>query len=336
MLHLTRGLRRAGAGTCVWLACTLSPAARGSDLPAELQRYNRLTLSKSAQLYSPDDNETSAFRGYSFRCHRQADHLPAETPEAQAAFQRFAEMAGALGDTTADDRRRRLDLLDKAVAAGGWRAKYFDAMWGLWAEHNRPEGQRHFKTLLAMAEAGNPAALHGVLAWTNGLRDDMPQRISVLKAAIERGNPQVMSTVGFTLGTRTRELRPMALKMLECAAAQGDGSAYEGLGRIAWLEGRWVDAYRAWQQGANLGCRGCLNQMEDLVAAQPAHEPSQGTYGREPQVAALRKFYEEQFLYSMSHLIELRVPAPPALHIRWSDEQVVAVIKARIRRYGLP
>jgi hypothetical protein len=323
-------------GVWLLLPCILSQAASGNDLQNDLRRLNRLKLSESAKLYSPDSGEAAAFQDYKFVCRRQADHVPAETPAARSAFQFFVDAARARTDPDEEDLRRRLDLLSQAVAAGSWRARYFNAMWSIWVAHSSPEGRSQFGHLLAMAQDGNPAALHGLLTWTNGMHDDMPQRIRVLQAAIDRGNPQAMSIVGFDLGTRTHKLRPMALKMLNCAAAQGDGDAYQGLGRIAWLEGRWIDAYRAWQRGANLGCADCLTQMEQASPKGPGFEPSPNTYGPEPSIAALRTFYESQFLYSISHLIELRVPAPAAIWVQWSDEQVVANIEARIRMFGLP
>ena len=316
--------------------CVISLATIASGLQDELRRYNALKLSEHAQLYGADNGEAAAFEGYTFTCRRQADHIPAETSVAREAFQRFVDEVKARVEPDEEDRIRRLALLKRAIAAGSWRARYFNAMWVIWLEQNSAEARAQFDQLLTMASEGNPAALHGVLRWTNGMHDDLPQRIRILKAAIERGSPQVLSTFGFDLGTRTRKQRPMGVKMLECAAAQGDGEAYLGLGRIAWLEGRWVDAYRAWQTGANLGCAGCLDAMEEIGLTRPDYAPSRGLRGQEPRVAALRAFYESQFLYSISGLIELREPAPQAMWVQWSDEQVVSVIKARIRLYGLP
>jgi hypothetical protein len=301
-----------------------------------LRRYNALALSDNAQLYSPDNGEAAAFEGYQFVCRRQAEHVPAETQAASAAFQRFVDDFRSHPEPTEEDRKRRLALLNQAIEAGSWRAKYFNANWVIWLDTNTAEAREQFDQLWAMASEGNPAAMHSVLRWTNGMHEDIPERIRLLKAAIEGGNPQALSTLGFDLGTRTRNQRAMGVKMLECAAAQGDADAYEGLGRIAWLEGRWVDAYRAWQTGANLGCADCLMKMEDIGLTDPNYTPSRGTSGSDARINALREHYDSQLLFTISELLELREPAAPPMWLQWSDEQVVAVIKARIELYGLP
>ncbi len=314
----------------------MSFAGSASSMHDDLRRYNALRLSESAQSYGTDNGEAAAFEGYDFVCRRQADHVPKESPAAVEAFQRFVDQVRSHPEPDDAERQRRMDLLNRAIAVGSWRARFYNAMWVIWLDPSTAEAREQFEQVSLMADEGNPAALHAILRWTNGMHDDLPQRIRLLKAAIERGNPQTMSTMGFDLGTRTRNLRPMGAKMLECAASQGDAEAYEGLGRIAWLEGRWVDAYRAWQTGANIGCADCLDHMEDIGLTRPDYTPEQGTRGQDPQITALRGHYESQSLYEISELIELREPAPPDLRVHWSDAQLVAVIKARIRMFGLP
>lgn len=314
-------------------ACLLSlPVLGGTPLQDELQRYNHLQLSPEAQVaHSTDNGEVAAFADYTFTCRPQSDHLPKETPAARAAFERFVAEFEAHPQPTTADKRRRLDLLAKAIAAKSWRAEYVDAMWGIWSNRSDPaEAQPFLDRLVRLAETGNPAALHGVLTWTNGMYDDMPQRVRLLKAAIEGGNPQVLASVGYNLGTHSRTLRPMALQMLACAAAQGEASAYNGMGRIAWLEGRWVDAYRAWERGANLGCEDCMMKFDELPRMVP--EADQLTQ----QLRALRAHYSAQPLFEISHLIPLRRPLPAWLELHIGDAELLAFLKARIERYGLP
>lgn len=320
----------------VLVALVAGPAARPASAQDPVQRYNAIRLSEHARLLPPDDDMAGAFADFEFVCRSPDAYLPEEPPAARAAFARFIAFARALKDPDAEGKRRRMQLLDEARAAGGWRAAFFDAMWALWLDPRGPEAPGHFDYIASLAEQGNPVALDAYRHWTGDMRDDPQQRIVLLKAAIERGSADAMSTVGFDLATRTRELRPLGVRMLECAAAQGQASAYEGLARVAWLEGRWVDAYRAWQQGANLGDDRSLDAMEDAVLARADYSPETGTRGREPRVAALRAFYEDQFLFNVSHLLELRANAPPAMHLRWSDEAIVRVIDARIRRFGIP
>ena len=113
-------------------------------------------------------------------------------------------------------------------------------------------------------------------------------------------------------------------------------TAYDGLARLAWQEGHWVDAMRTWIKGANLGCDRCLEHVESDIAWQPGHRVSDGTYNTNPGYRALRKFYEDQFFYGLTHLHSLRVTAPASLQIDVSDEQIIKGIKARIAAYGLP
>lgn len=317
-------------------ACDMPLFSQAKTIQSALREYNQVELSESAQLLPPDDSVAAAFKDYAFVCRKQSDHLPLESAQSRSAFERFVQDVRTHTVPDEDDIRRRRDLLNQAIEAGGWRARYFDAMWTIWLEPNSAEGRAQFEVLMDMVEEGNPAAIEGVLRWTGNMEGDETQRVLLQKAAMDAGNSEVMSHVGFSLGTRTRELRPKAIQMLECAAGQGNAEAYFGLGNIAWLEGRWVDAYRAWQQGANLGCDACLNKMEDIVLTRPDYKPSSGMFGQEPAVAALRKFYDSQFLYEISHLIELREPAPPTIRVQWSDEQIVATIRAHIRAYGLP
>ncbi len=322
--------------TSALLVCLLACTHGANSMQDDLTRYNSLRLSDSARLYSVDNGEAAAFAGYSFVCRQQADHVPAESDEARAAFARFVADMRAHPEPTAEDRKRRLEYLQQAIALGSWRARYFNANWVLWLDPNTDEARQQFDELWAMAGDGNPAAHHSVLRWTNGMYEDLPQRMRILRAAIERGNPQALSTLGHSFGTRTENLRAMGVKMLECAAAQGDADAYEGLGTIAWLEGRWVDAYRTWQTGANQGCGDCLDHLEDIGLTRPDYTPERGTRGSDSRISALRQHYESQLLFTISELSELREPAPQSMWVHWSDEQLVAVIKARIQLYGVP
>jgi hypothetical protein len=319
---------------CLCLLC-LSTACRALQ-ERELDRYNHLKLSPEAQVDDTTDNgELAAFVDYAFTCRRQSDYLPEEAPAAAAAFERFITEFEAHPTPTVQDKQRRLDLLLAAIAAKSWRAEYLDAIWGAWDNRGNPkEAQPFMDRLVRLAEQGHPLALNGLLTWTNGMYQDMPRRVAWLKAGLEHGNPQIQSSVGYKLGTHSLALRPMALQMLECAAAQGDADAYQGLGRIAWQEGRWVDAYRAWERGANLGSQDCTEKFEEMARLTPGakldHEPI------DSRLDALRAHYAGQFLFQLSQLASLRRPAPEALQLHFSDAQLVALIKARIHRYGLP
>lgn len=319
---------------CLCLMCF--PIACGASLREELEHYNHLKLSPEAQVTDATDNgEIAAFRDFAFVCANQEDHLPKETPAARKAFERFVTEFEAHPDPTVEDKRRRLDLLERAIKAGSWRAEYLDAVWGVWDNRGAPKEAQPFMDRLAkLADEGNPLAFKALLTWTNGMYEDMPRRVRWLKTGIEGGNPQILSSVGYNLGTHSVLLRPMAVRMLDCAAAQGEAEAYDGLGRIAWQEGRWVDAYRAWERGANLGSEDCMDQFSGMDTFAPISGDEYGTV--EERLRTLRKHYSSQFLFEISHLPSLRHPAPEWKQVRFSDAQIIALIKGRIAAFGLP
>jgi len=318
------------------VAMPLAPHAR--DLQTDLARFNSIKLSAEARLFPPGNGLTEAFGNVEFVCRQQRDHVPEEGDAAKEAFESFVTFSRANERNLSDEiHQRRMDLLSRADKAGSWRARYFMAMRSIYLFRNEPQGRAAFDQLFEMAQSGNPAALAGVLHWSGGMYDDIPQRLLILKAAIERGNPQAMVTVGFDLGARSLELRPKGLAMLQCAADQGSAEAYEGLGRVAWLEGRWVDAHRTWLRGANLGCESCLMTIDTAMRTSAAgYDPDEGTYRQDSKAELLRKFYADQTLRSLSLLDDLRVEAPTQMWLEWSDRQLLKVLEARVNRYGIP
>lgn len=319
---------------CLCLVCL--PIACGASLQQDLEHHNRLKLSPEAQITgATDSGELAAFSEYTFVCSSQDGHLPDEAPAASEAFERFVTEFEAHPRPTVEDKRRRLDLLERAIAAHSWQAEYLDAVWGVWANRGVPKDAQPFMDRLAkLADEGNPLAFHALLTWTNGMHEDMPRRVRWLKTGVEGGNPQILSNVGHDLGTHSLALRPMAIRMLECAAAQGEASAYHGLGRIAWQEGRWVDAYRAWERGANLGSEDCMHMFDEMDTLVPMASEGSVTVG--DRLRDLQAHYDSQFLFRISHLASLRHPAPEWMQLHLSDAQIIALIKGRIARYGLP
>ena len=304
----------------------------------DLQRYNQVPLTRDAQVVSATDNgDIAGFRDFKFECRKQQNYSRQETPEAKAALEKFLTYFSAHPSPTDAQKTERLALLEAAIKAGGWRADYIDITWGIWDNRGRPRDAQPFADRLQkMAHEGMPIAIHSLLRWTNGQYGNREYRMVLLKAAIERGNPNTMADVGYNLGTHDLELRPMAKQMLDCAAAQGHAEAYDGIGQVAWHEGRWIDAYRAWAKGANLGCERCLGKVEELLTLRPGYKVADGTYDVDPKFKALRAFYAKQFFYEITELTELRSTAPPALQVTVSDASIVQLIKSRLARYGTP
>lgn len=196
------------ASLCLLGACDVPHSSQAGYVQSALREYNQVKLSESAQLLAPDDEVAAAFKDYVFVCRNQSDHLPVESPEPRTAFERFVQDVRTHPEPDENDIRRRRDLLNQAIEVGSWRARYFNAMRTIWVELNSTEGRAQFETLMDMAQDGNPAAIAGVLSWTNNMEGDERQRVLLQKAAMDRGNSDVMSDMGFSLGTRTRELRP--------------------------------------------------------------------------------------------------------------------------------
>lgn len=309
--------------------------AESVNIQEELIKFNHLPQEKQIG----DDDSNSAFsatyRNEPFTCVQQAEYFPTETPEAEKAFNLFVDTVKSRSKLDKEDYQYLRIVLADAIKAKSWRAKYVQSIWNIKIDPYSEESKKELETLVSMAQEGNPLALHAVLEWTGGIYEDSTTwRKDFIKAAVRRGNPQVMSTVGWDLATRTRGMRPIGIKMLECAATQGDADAYYGLGTVARKEGHWIDAYRLWQKGSHLGCKSCMDKMDDLALIQDDFTLSQGMFGKVPQIDALRKLYDTQFLENAVFLPELRRSAPAAMWPEMSDEQLVKMIKKRIEIWG--
>ncbi len=307
------------------------------DIQKELIAFNHLPQEERIGNENSNSAFSATYRNEPFTCVQQTEHFPTETPKAQEAFNLFVDTVKSRSELDKEDYQYLRILLADAIKAKSWRAKYVQSVWNIKIDPYSKESKKELKTLVSMAQEGNPLALHAVLEWTGGIYEDSTTwRKDFIKAAVRRGNPQVMSTVGWDLATRTRSMRPVGIKILECAAAQGDADAYDGLGTVARQEGRWVDAYRFWQKGSHLGCKSCMDKMDDLALIQDDFTLSQGMFGKVPHIDALRKFYDAQFLDSAVFLPELRVSAPAAMWPEMSDEQLVRTIQKRIEIWGTP
>ena len=308
--------------------------AAGCDLLLhdKIEQYNHVDMHKDSDIFLPDDSgESEAFSDYSFTCRHQDDYLPEESPSAKAAFDRFVAEFDIESDPTPEDKRHRIDLVEQAIAAGSWRAEYFDAMWGLWTYRtfmHAKESAPYMKRLVKLAKGGNPIAWYAALdygwSWRTEQSADFEQLMKLYKAGIELGSAPIMSRVGYNLATHSRALRPMAVKMLECAAEQGEAGAYDGLGQVAWDEGRWVDAYRTWERGTNLGCDRCIDRLIPL--ATPGNEDNDDIRKRLDALTAFG-FSQKQSLFNISKLPSLRHLIPAELQLHLGDRYFVSQIK---------
>lgn len=115
--------------------------------------------------------------------------------------------------------------------------------------------------------------------------------------------------------------------MLDCAAAQGNGDAYDSLGLLADMEGRKVDAYRLWEKGVNNGCAACIERMEEFAKIRADYDPSTGITDATPALKQIEHFYSENSLFEWTVLPDLYRPLPANLSFHVSDDDILKLLK---------
>lgn len=340
---------------CLSLACTAWPAAAmpppsideaaiarsleavpRPKVPAALAAYNQVETPEAFRLVESDIGAyATAFGAPPFRCEALAHHLPKEHAKAQQAFERFLREFDATQHegVTVEDKRRRLAMMGQAKAAGSWQARFTDVMWDLW--DNRQDTRRAKRSsdaLMAMAQQGQPLALQALVQWTQGsLSPD--EQVPLIRAGIDRGAPRLMAEVGHRLAFNTLTYRAQGVAMLQCAVAQGNVDAFYSLGMIFYAEGRWVDAYQLWEQGLNLGCDRCGEQLESVAMLKPDFVPGRdGTTNAVPQINELQAFYERQLFWKLTGLPGVYHPAPASMHFHLTPTQLEAILKMDLAR----
>lgn len=310
-------------------------------VPETLLPYNRMQASQgfwmpTSQVF-PD---TSAFGAAPFHCVQQKDHLPKESQAAQRAFAKFLAYFDETNDAdlSDDEEKKRLRLIQAAIKAGSWRAEL--SYW-LWVANTGMRGdlersRRVSAELLRMAQGRNPAIVAAAAAQVHDDADGQPTLNSLLRSGLERGSPQVMTSVGGRLAINVPKHRARGLAMLRCAAEQGDVEAYHPLGLAARLEGRWVDAYRIFELGANQGCTRCAEALGPLARMRlgfpgSPHDPT----GHTPEISSLSAFYTAQFFWQITGLTDLRRLAPPSIQVNLGHEQVMGLIGLEMKESGL-
>lgn len=309
------------------------------DLSSSLEDFNHMPPWNQT-IHSDDPDLTSRFTGKKFICTKVEDHTPQENEMAARAFDEFMTYS-LIGEKDENfwsetaHRQLRVKLLEAAVKAGSWRGDYVDALWSSKFER-KPEVLAELSERVRHLAATVPMAMYryGKSLWPYQNSD----MYYLMDAAIDRGSPHAMTYVSGNILVRSNELRPLAKAMLECAASQGHTEAYDGLGTLADMEGRRLDAYRLWAKGVNEGCEKCIAKMEMIKLARantPAKleakrqlleklqlaDPSSAEKYREelqylnfqdiqmqiPELEQLKKFYSDNFLYQVTELPESRL-----------------------------
>lgn len=298
-----------------------------SDTDAELRRLNNLNVPENFQPQENDPALVNAFQHYQFDCRSESGFNPKESKTAQERFDAFVTYFNRHRTPTDEQAKKRLDLLTAATKSGSWKAKYVDMIWEIREVRGGPRAQALAKELTGLAEEGIPIAIYQYVERMGGFYDQPDERNRMLKAAIDRGSPQAMALVGGSIASRSVVLRELGKKLLACAIKQGEPQAYESLGKIAWHEGRWVDAYRLWEQGANKGCEDCIGRMEQFSTLRADFHIDDGVHGSNSTLKALRGYYADQRLYQITNMHTLLTPASRELQFHVTDEQLVSLVK---------
>jgi len=316
--------------SCVLLAALASSALSAQSLQAQLTRFNN---SPAWEGVSSDENNAELigqFRGKPFVCSNASDYTPQDSAAASRAFSDFVEY-GAKGDRIqnfwddAGHKQKRESLLASAVKAGSWKAVYVDSVWSLRYPKAGESHETAVSHLESLVRQGIPLAAYKYATYLFG-RDDKTM-YELLDQAIQRGSPEAMELVGTTIVIQSKELRPVGKAMLDCALSQGHAGAYAALGQLADMEGRRVDAYRLWLQGANKGCNSCAQSLESFAKIRNGYTVVTPMSELEPELTRIEEFDSDNILYQLSELPDLSRPLPPELAFHFNDEDLLKLLE---------
>lgn len=298
----------------VLMLVVFSGGVSALDFSSPLEDFNRMPPLEP-HIVSTDSDLISRFAGKQFICTKVEEHTPKKSERAAHAFNEFLaySIAGEREDKSWSDtacRQKKNDLHEAAIREGSWRGEYVDALLALRLER-RPEVVSELLERLRILSTTVPMVMYryGKFLWPYQNSD-----IYYLQdAAIDRGSPHAMTYVSDTILVRSEALFPLAKSLLECAASQGHAEAYEGLGKLAYIEGRRLDAYRLWAKGINEGGSECIVKMEALTRAR-ANTPEKLEKKRQllARLTSADEASAEQYLDEWEHLkfqeIQMQIP----------------------------
>ncbi|WP_211609636.1 SEL1-like repeat protein [Paraburkholderia haematera] len=302
---------------------------QGNTSSQELDHFNHSTVWDDASAEERDQTLIAQFKGRSFVCRQAKDHTPEDAGNAARAFGEFVQYT-THGDGVPDfwdseaARKKRLDLISAAIKAGSWKADYVDSVWAFKARGDAAAHQDAARRLEKLASQGIPIAAYTYATYLEQTPDEQER---VMSEAIDRGSPDAMAWVGGNIVVRSKQLRQIGKAMLDCAAAQGNGDAYDSLGLLADMEGRKVDAYRLWEKGVNNGCLACIGRMEEFAKIRAGYDPSTGTTDATPALKQIGHFYSDNFLFEWTRLPDLYRPLAADLSFHISDGDILKLLK---------
>lgn len=310
-----------------------SGLASAESSPMALEDFNHFPSWDGTSAYlSTDPSLAAHFKGKKYVCSELKDASPIESDEAARAFNEFVDYTkqGSKIDNfwmDATHKKQREDLLSAAIKAGSWKADYLDSVWVAWRKNGEAAQQASAK-FLELVQRGVPIVIYKYAS--NLFGRDHESMYYLYSAAIDRGSPHAMTAVGTTIVVQSKALRPVGQALLECAASKGHANAYKGLGILASMEGRRLDAYRLWTKGTNEGCEECIVRMESIAKARdPEYGPLRehdSMLERVPELIAIKQFQELNIFYEMTELPDFKRKIPKEMAFYPSDSELLQVL----------
>lgn len=295
-----------------------------------LENFNHVPASYgSSDRLSVDSQLLAEFKDKKFVCRNEADFLPKESTAAAEAFSQLVKYALA-GDQIEnfwmdkEHKDKRESLLAAAVKEGSWKAVYLDTIWTLSYPSNPEEAAKASEKLQELIQQGVPIAAYQYGSALYGR--DYKTMYRLLSGAVDRGSPQAMALVGGNIVPQAKELHPIGKEMLQCAVKQGFAPAYMSLGKLAWMEGHRLDAYRLWEKGVNEGCAGCSEYLEQIGRVRRGYTLATPMLQQVPELEAINKFYENNFFYNLSELKDFERPLPENLAFHLNDKELLKLL----------
>lgn len=300
-----------------------------------LEDFNHLPAAYgSSDQLSVEPQLLSEFKGKKFICRNEADFLPKESAAAAQAFKKLVEYALA-GDQVEnfwmdkEHKEKRESLLAAAVKEGSWKAIYLDSVWTLSYPASPEKAAEAAETLQKLIKQGVPIVAYQYGSSLYGR--DYKKMYTLLSGAVDRGSLQAMTLVGGNIVPQAKELHPIGKEMLECAVEKGFAPAYMSLGKLAWMEGRRLDAYRLWEKGVNEGCAACSQYLEQIGRVRRGYSPATPMLELVPELSAINAFYEQNFFYELSELKDFERPLPASLAFHLDDKELLKLLELEQR-----
>jgi hypothetical protein len=282
---------------------------------------------------STDPDLLETFKDKKIVCGGDEHFTPHEKEAAVTAFKHLADYVST-GDQTpdfwydTDHQKKRLNLLTTAVKEGSWKANYIDSLWEIKSNVRPDKTQTAAGELRKLTQQGIPIVIYKYATFFYGR--DYKTMYTLLSEAVDRGNPQAMAYVGGDIVAHSKDLLPIGKELLECAVKQGYAPAYNNLGKLAFMEGRRLDAYRLWEKGLNEGCAECSENLMPIARIRPGYNAATTPMkDLMPELVAISEFYDNNFFYVLSELPELKRPLPNNLAFHPSKEELLKLLESQ-------